>query len=102
MATLRSTSEARKMAEPRYSEVPIPCQHCKNLLSIGSQFAPEGWTCKAFPEQIPYRILTLRDQHTDPDMNREGDVVFDPVVYTEEDTGKKWHYTVDGRWVYVG
>lgn len=98
---LRSEEEARRMADPRYTEVPIPCQHCKNLISMGDQFTPEGWTCKAFPEQIPYRVLTLRDPHTSPDVNREGVAVFDPVIYTEDDTRREWHYTADGDWVYV-
>ena len=31
-----------------------------------------------------------------------GDMVaYDPAIYEDSDTGRKWHYTADGGWVYV-
>ena len=51
-------------ADPRYGpELPMPCLHCKNLVSSGNQFEPDGWTCKAYPDQILYTILTNRQAH---------------------------------------
>ena len=90
------------MADPRYTEVPIPCQHCKHLVSMGSQFDKDGWTCVAYPAGILYSILTRRQPHTEITASQDGDmVVFDPVIYTEADTGRQWHYTADGGWVYL-
>ena len=97
----RTDEEKRIRADYRNSELPIPCQHCKHLISMGTQFDETGWTCKAFPEQILYRILTLREHHTTPNMSQVGDFVFDPKIYTESDTGRQWHYTADGGWRYV-
>lgn len=93
--------EIRERTEARYTEIPIPCLHCKHLISVGSQFGPDGWTCAAFPDQILYAILTRREPHTTPLSIQEGDEVFDPKIYTEEGTGKEWHYTADGGWVFV-
>ena len=97
----RTEAENQIRADPRYSELPQPCQHCKHIISMGNQFEPEGWTCKAFPEQILYRILTLREHHTQPNVSQVGDFVFDPVIYTESDTGRQWHYNADASWQYV-
>ena len=89
-------------ASPRYYEIPQPCMHCKHLISMGSQFDQEGWTCAAYPTQIPYRILTQREPHSEPSEHQPGDLVaYDPRVYVEHWTGKKWHYTADANWVYV-
>ena len=100
--TERPEGLKREMSDYRNSEIAQPCMHCKHKISIGSQFSPEGWTCKAFPKQIPYSILTLREPHSikraDPQV---GDYVFDPVIYTEGETGREWHYTAEGRWVYL-
>ena len=94
--------DQRAGADPRFNEIPIPCMHCKHLTSLGSQFGQEGWTCAAYPSQILYDILTLRTPHVEPSEFQPGDLVaYDPVIYEEADTGKKWHYTADGRWVYV-
>ena len=87
---------------PRYSEIPNPCMHCKNLISVGSQFGADGWTCKAFPDGILYGILAGHTPHTEPWGYQSGDMVaFDPVIYTEDETGREWHYTADAGWQYV-
>ena len=91
----------RANSDPRYSEIPQPCLHCKNLTTAGGQFVKEGWTCKAFPDQIPYDILTQRNPHTEVRSIQEGTAVYDPKIYTEEDTGRRWYYTADARWRYV-
>ena len=97
----RTPEEIKHRTDPRYFEIPQPCQHCKNLVSMGNQFDEEGWTCKAYPSGIPYGILTNRQPHTEPTQLQEGVAVFDPVIYKEEDTGREWHYTADARWEYV-
>ncbi len=30
-----------------------PCLRCRRLLNVGEQFRSNGWTCRAYPEQIP-------------------------------------------------
>lgn len=102
--TERSEKDRQAMADPRYTERPIACQHCKHLVSMGNQFDEEGWTCKAYPEQIPYRVLTMMDPHLKPSLGQtldKDDSVFDPIIYKEKDTGKEWHYTADGDWKYL-
>ena len=89
-------------ADPRYTNIPIPRMHCKHLTSLGSQFSSEGWTCAAYPDGILYGILTRQYPHTEISDLQTGDIVaYDPVIYEESDTGRKWHYTADGGWVYV-
>ena len=100
-AMTKRERERKYAADPRYTQVPIPCMHCKHLTSVGNQYDSEGWTCEAFPDQILYWILIREQPHTEVDSIQEGDAVFDPVIYTEEDTGKEWHYTAEGDWVYV-
>lgn len=98
---VRTEQEIRERSDPRWTELPQPCMHCKNLISVGSQFEPAGWTCSAFPEEISYDILTLREPHTAPRAPQVGTDVFDPVIYTEEGTERKWHYTADAKWRYL-
>ena len=99
----RTDEERRHRSDARYTELPQPCMHCKHLLTVGSQFDETGWTCEAYPAGIPYTTLTLREPHTAPTTTQSGAIVaYDPVVYTEEDTGRQWHYTADGGWKYLG
>lgn len=98
----RSDEEIMHRSDPRWTEVPQPCQHCKHLLTAGNQFDEEGWTCKAYPTGIPYTVLTLREPHSEPDRVQPGEMVaYDPVIYTEADTGRQWHYTADAGWKYL-
>ena len=97
----RTEQEIRERSDARYSIPCIPCMHCTHLVSVGGQFDDVGWTCKAFPEQILYRILTVRAPHTAPTASQVGTYVYDPVIYTEEDTGRKWHYNAAGTWQYI-
>ena len=98
-----SIEEARRRAHTaRYTDPVVPCMHCKHLTSVGSQFSDAGWTCAAYPDQILYGILTRRNPHTDTTISLTGAmVVFDPVIYTDEHTGRQWHYLADGDWRYV-
>lgn len=98
---VRTEQEILERSDPRWTEIPQPCFHCKNLISTGNQFEPAGWTCTAFPDEILYSILTRREPHTEPRPPQVGTDVFDPVIYTEEHSGRKWHYTADAGWRYV-
>lgn len=99
--TERPEELRRQKADPRYTELPQPCIHCKNLVSVGSQFRADGWTCKAFPNGILYGILTNETPHDAPFLSQVGEAIYDPKIYTEEPTGREWHYTADADWVYV-
>ena len=97
--TERPESERAAQADPRFTDIPIPCMP---LTSLGSQFSSEGWTCAAYPDGILYGILTRQYPHTEISDLQTGDMVaYDPVIYEESDTGRKWNYTADGGWVYV-
>ena len=98
---VRTEQEIRERTEPRYSELPYVCMHCKNLVSVGNQFFdPRGWTCPAYPVEVLQGILTGDTPHTAPFASQVGTDVYDPIIYTEEDTGREWNYTADGRWKY--
>lgn len=97
----RTRQEKLDRADPRLTEVPMPCQHCRNLVSMGTQFDDEGWTCSAYPGGILYGILTNREPHTEVNLTQEGYDTFEPEIYTEEETGRRWHYTADAGWRYV-
>ena len=94
------SNEVNPKSDPRFVNVPVPCQYCKHLIDMGSQFSDEGWVCKAFPKGIPYQILTLRELHTEAADWQAEQVAFDPVILEDPD-GKKWHYNADGSWAYV-
>ena len=97
----RTAQEIRERTSARYSEIPIPCLRCKNIISVGNQHEPDGWTCTAFPEQIPYQVLTMREPHMATTMSQRGEDVYDPNIYTDKDTEREWYYTADGGWQYV-
>jgi len=98
----RTQNEQAMRADPRFTEIPIPCLHCQHIQTVGSQFDEEGWTCAAYPDQIPYGTLTLRAPHDELSGVETGVMVtYLPRIYEEDGTGRKWHYTADGGWVYV-
>ena len=101
-----TAEEIRHRTDPRWNDVPLVCMHCTHLGTMGNQFDEEGWTCSAFPEQIPYGILANHSHHDEPYLSQghldpPNDHVYSPKIYTEEDTGRKWHYNVDGTWEYM-
>jgi len=44
-------------------ERPLPCLNCKHLTKIGNNISLKGWTCKAFPKEIPVPILRRTVRH---------------------------------------
>lgn len=99
--TDRPDKDRATQADARNFIIPIPCQHCTHLTSIGGQYNKEGWTCAAYPSQIPYTILTLREPHIEPSEHQPGELVaYNPRIYTEDETGKEWHWTANGTWQY--
>ena len=91
-----------------------PCFYCKHLTGVGTQESLEGWTCKAFPAEIPFPILYRTLRHVDPKkdgwpgsqvpgffyecepshgtvMTWEGDCVPAPKAGTEPKAGKEPH-----------
>ena len=100
--TERTAEEIRHRTEPRYFELPYVCQHCKHIISVGNQFFdPTGWTCSVFPEQVPQGALSGRTPHTVPFASQVGTDVYDPIIYVEADTDRRWKYNPDGTWSYV-
>lgn len=97
----RTEQEIRERSDGRQHGLQVPCMHCKHVTTIGSQFGSEGWSCPAYPEKINYRILTLRDPHTEAMPDQKGALVFTPKVYIEDETGREWHYNADGTWQYA-
>lgn len=76
-----------------------PCFYCRHLLNLGTQ-EPDlrGWTCKAYPQEIPYGILARHTPHTEVGMVQEGDYVFESEP--EELPGETglWVMTFGGEW----
>lgn len=97
----RTEQEIRERSDPRWTEIPYVCMHCKNIISVGNQFDPVGWTCPAFPVEILHSVIMGGNPHTAPFASQVGTDVYDPIIYTEEGTGRRWHYTADGRWKYL-
>jgi len=85
----------------RFQENDPPCFHCIHLLHIGAQHGSDGWTCKAFPDGIPYGILSRATPHTDifptpKSPTQKGAYVFESEVVEWPDG--KFKITFDGKW----
>jgi hypothetical protein len=52
---------------------PPICEQCKY------QDHEKPWSCKAFPEQIPYEILEGDNDHSKPLRGQNNNIVFEPV-----------------------
>lgn len=84
-----------------------PCFHCVHLKQIGTQFNPhdipgslQGWTCRAFPQGIPYTILRRYTDHLHPAAGQVRDYVFtsERIETGQGQTG--WQYIMwNGRYV---
>ena len=81
-----------------------PCFYCKHIVEIGDQEGEEGWTCNAFPDGIPYRILQRYRDHLSEWPRQEGDYTYESKIFTYEDKHgliKERRVTFDGTWVEV-
>lgn len=72
-----------------------PCAYCRNLQHMGTQDL-KGWTCSAFPEEIPYLILARLDSHVELHPFQDGPGKFDSKVYEFEGVPHK--ITFEGDW----
>jgi hypothetical protein len=86
-------------ASHRYLVLHPPCSYCTHLTHTGS-LDLRGWTCSAFPVEIPYDILKRHSSHTEPDMVQEGDDVFESRVFDEGEHGR-WVIDFGGEWTRV-
>lgn len=94
-------------ADARVLELDPPCAYCKHLLNMGNQrndLDPPnnltGWTCPAFPEGIPFPILTRQLPHTEVFSWQEGDATYESKAYDFDDGEQV--ITFDGEWVPAG
>jgi hypothetical protein len=81
-----------------------PCFYCKHVTHLGTQPSDlHGWTCPAFPNGIPYGILTRTTPHTEPNMVQLGDDVYESEpVELEGAPGMPagmYRMTFAGKWV---
>lgn len=72
-----------------------PCLHCQHLTQTGEQFNEDGWTCRAFPEQIPYHIWRY-GKHDETLPGQVGNFTFGSKTYPRE-TGKRVRYDSEGN-----
>jgi hypothetical protein len=79
-----------------------PCMSCKHLLHVGTQDLTSGWTCKAWPTEIPWSILTRERKHdVVVPHTQEGDYVFDShLIDFPDGTVRKEDW--DGKLIIVG
>ena len=63
-----------------------PCMYCEHLEQLGKQFSEIGWSCKAYPNGIPYGIWSRSTlfEHDVILPAQEGDYVFKSKVYNGE------------------
>jgi hypothetical protein len=66
------------------NEIDAPCMYCKHLLFIGQPDSEIEWTCKAFPEGIPYDIWARHTNHN------------------QDIPGQKRHYVYESRTMDIG
>jgi hypothetical protein len=90
--------------ECRSMDLQPPCHCCKHLLSYGTQRRDEdpmnslrGWTCKAFPEEIPSDILLREVPHTEPAWNQTNNLVYRSIICKKKAGLAKMSW--DGYWV---
>jgi hypothetical protein len=89
----------KQKSDARYVSLLPPCAYCKHLTNSGNQHDNEQWTCKAFPNGIPYGIWA---RHIPHDVDLPGQVPgyhYESNVYNMDDD--KQVITFDGKWVSV-
>ena len=77
-----------------------PCQFCKHIQHIGGMDL-KGWTCPAYPEQIPRFLLRRGEAHTEVRLGQKGNQVYESQIV---DRGAKGKVTIlwNGALVPVG
>lgn len=77
-----------------------PCAYCKHLVQTGTLQSLTGWTCKAYPLEIPYTILQRYLKHDFETPGQEEGFVYEPETY--DFTAGKFQMTFEGNWKPVG
>ena len=87
MAKTKEQQYEELKADPRFSILHPPCYYCVHLTGIGkprnddSPDSLRGWTCPAFPEEIPRTILKRQVPHTEVFNDQHGVKTFESTVY---------------------
>lgn len=89
-----------KPTDDRYLVLKPPCAYCRHLTFAGTQESLRGWTCSAFPEEIPYGILTRATDHKVEYIVQVGSDVYESKVYQFDDGPHV--VTFGGEWRPVG
>lgn len=96
----------QKQRESLTTQYP-PCFYCRHLKVTGTLFLEhdiknslQGWSCRAFPEGIPYDILRRYSTHAEPAAGQKGTFVFTSkrIDTGGGETGFQFA-TFDGRWI---
>ena len=79
--------------EQNYNLPQSGCRKCQHLLTRGAQHSEEGWTCRAFPEGIPWEICmaVVGVDHTLPYPD-DGGFRYTPVVFEFKGNRFKWRF----------
>ncbi len=73
------------------------CAWCIHRVEVGEQFSHHGWTCKAFPDGIPYMVFSgylLHDTPFDGGF-QEGSFAFESKTF-QRSSGEKIRYSIKG------
>ena len=80
----------------KYAFLYPPCFYCAHLRQMG-RLDLTGWTCTAYPEEIPYGILKRYEKHDEVDMLfQDGPGKFESKVF--EFGGVPNKITFEGDW----
>ncbi|MDZ4817371.1 MAG: hypothetical protein SGJ20_00185 [Planctomycetota bacterium] len=50
-------------SDGRLDTILPPCCYCQHKTNVGTQFSMRGWTCPAYPDEIPADILHRQRKH---------------------------------------
>jgi hypothetical protein len=82
----------------RATMIAPPCFYCKHLTNTGTQDL-KGWTCPAYPREIPKPILTRQVQHLTVLSGQDGEDIYESKVISCDDG--LYTITFDGNWIPV-
>jgi hypothetical protein len=80
----------------KFVELMPSCFYCKHLTALGEQDSEARWSCRAYPEGIPYGIWARHIKHTEVLPAQEGKYTFESKVYEWPD-GKQV-ISFEGEW----